>query len=243
MIKKDYLDNIKKLEKKIKYRFKNRNLPLLAITHSSFANENKAMGVCSNERLEFLGDAVLNIVVSEHIYLKYPELPEGELTKIRAAVVCEPTISNCAKELELGEHILLGKGEEMTGGRRRTSILSDVFEAVAGAVYLDGGLRQAKRFLLRVLGKYIDDVEGRSVFVDYKTKLQEMVQRVGKAGMVYEVTGESGPEHDKIFEVQVRAGSKVMGKGKGRSKKEAEQVAASDAIRTMENEKKKDSLE
>lgn len=234
MISRNFYDVVKKLEKRLKYRFKNRELLLLAITHSSFANENKTFRMQSNERLEFLGDAVLNLVVSEHIYLKYPELPEGELTKIRAAIVCEPTISNCAKEFDLGDYILLGKGEEMTGGRRRVSILSDIFEAVTGAVYLDGGLRQAKRFLLGALGKYMNDIEGQNVFIDYKTRLQEMVQRDGEVRIVYEVSGESGPEHDKVFEVQVRAGSNVIGKGKGKSKKEAEQAAASNAIKGME---------
>lgn len=179
-----------------------------------------------NERLEFLGDAVLEIVSSEFLYLNYPKLPEGDLTKMRASLVCEPTLAFCTRQLNLGDYLLLGKGEDMTGGRKRKSILSDALEAVIGAIYLDGGFASAKEFILKFI---LTDIEHKQLFYDSKTILQEVVQAHGLE-VEYELTGEEGPEHDKKFHVIAKAGNLFVVKGTGHTKKAAQQQAAYNAL-------------
>ncbi len=224
------MKNVSQLENVIDYTFKNKKNILLAMTHSSFANENKNVKLSSNERLEFLGDAVLNIVISETIYLKYSNLAEGEMTKVRANIVCEPSLMKCANEIRIGSFLLLGKGEELTGGRTRTSILSDAFEALIGAIYLDGGMKNAKAFIHSRMGKLIEDSVKGFIFLDFKTQLQEMVQKDGEKKIVYEIIDEKGPDHEKMFVAQVKVMDKVLGVGNGKSKKEAEQAAARSAL-------------
>ncbi len=222
---------MKSLEEKLQYSFKNKKLLLNALTHSSYANETRD-GISSNERLEFLGDSVLSIVVSEYIYKQFSNLPEGELTKLRASLVCEKSLCSFSRELNLGEYLRLGKGEEKGGGRERASILADAFEAVLAAIYLDGGFESAKTYVMRFIRaelKHTDD----EVFKDYKTALQEIIQRNPEESVVYILTGESGPDHDKLFEVEVRLNSNTIGRGKGKSKKQAEQFAAKEALHLM----------
>ena len=222
---------MKSLEEKLQYSFKNKKLLLNALTHSSYANEARD-GISSNERLEFLGDSVLSIVVSEYIYKQFSNLPEGELTKLRASLVCEKSLCSFSKELNLGEYLRLGKGEEKGGGRERASILADAFEAVLAAIYLDGGFENAKTHVMRFVKdelKHTDD----EVFKDYKTALQEIIQRNPEESVTYILTGGSGPDHDKVFEVEVRLNSNTIGKGKGKSKKQAEQFAAKEALHLM----------
>lgn len=216
------------LEKKSGYHFQNPHLLKQAMTHSSYANEHKAKGYHDNERLEFLGDAVLEVVSSEFLFRHYPALPEGDLTKLRASIVCEPTLALCARELDLGDFLLLGKGEEHTGGRKRDSIVSDAMEALIGAIYLDGGFASAKEFVHRFI---MTDIEHKKLFYDSKTILQEIVQRDFKEEEIqYVIIGEEGPDHAKRFVVEVRIGEKKAGTGKGSTKKAAEQEAAYRAI-------------
>ncbi len=224
------MKNVSQLEDRINYTFRNKKNILLAMTHSSFANENKSVKLNSNERLEFLGDAVLNIIISETIYLKYPNLTEGELTKVRASIVCEPSLMKCANEIRLGSFLMLGKGEELTGGRTRTSILSDAFEAVIGAIYLDGGMKNARMFIHSQMGKLIEDSVKGVIFMDFKTQLQEVIQKDGEKKITYEIIDEKGPDHEKVFIAQVKVMNKVLGIGNGKSKKEAEQAAARAAL-------------
>lgn len=220
------------LEKKLNYKFNNINLLKNALTHSSYANEVRN-GVGSNERLEFLGDSVLSLIVSEHIFNTFPNRPEGELTRLRASLVCEKALCSFSRELELGNYLRLGKGEDKGGGRERDSILADAFEAVVAAIYLDGGMTAARthvmNFVLREISHYHED----DVFKDYKTTLQEIIQRNPEEAVTYILTGESGPDHDKSFEVEVHLNSNVIGKGTGRSKKQAEQMAAKQALKLM----------
>ncbi len=218
------------LENKISYMFKNKKNLILAMTHSSFANENKNAKLQSNERLEFLGDAVLNIVISEYIYLKFANLTEGEMTKARASIVCEQSLMKCANNIGIGSFLMLGKGEELTGGRMRPSILSDAFEALIGAIYLDGGMKNAKQFILGQMEKLIHDSINGAVFMDFKTQLQEIIQKEGDSKIVYEIIDEKGPDHEKVFVAQVKVSDRVIGKGNGKSKKEAEQAAARVAL-------------
>lgn len=222
------------LEQKLGYKFNNINLLKNALTHSSYANEVRN-GFSSNERLEFLGDSVLSIVVSDYIYKHYPNMPEGELTKLRASLVCEKSLCAFSRELELGSYLMLGKGEDKGGGRERDSILADAFEAVLAAIYLDGGMEPARRhvmnFVLREL-KHTDD----EVFKDYKTALQEIIQRNPEESVTYILIDESGPDHDKSFTVEVRLNSNVIGKGTGKNKKRAEQMAAKEALMLMGEE-------
>lgn len=217
-----------------RYTFHNIETLVTAFTHSSYANENKEYNMTSNERLEFLGDAVLNIIVSDYIYRHYPEFPEGELTRIRASVVCEGSLAQCAKKLNIGNYLLLGKGEEMTGGRERDSILSDAFEAVLAAIYLDGSFEQAKTWALKQLSETIKAAADGTAFRDYKTLLQEYVQRSNDEKIEYEIVKESGPDHNKLFYVEIKLNNKVIGKGKGRSKKESEQNAAKHALEKLD---------
>ncbi|NDL66868.1 ribonuclease III [Anaerotalea alkaliphila] len=215
------------LENKIGYAFNDRTLMATAMIHSSYANEKKLKKTESNERLEFLGDAVLELVTSDHLYASHPELSEGELTKRRAGIVCEPTLAAFAREIGLGSSLLLGKGEDASGGRERNSILSDAMEALIGAVYLDGGLEEARRFVHRHL---LDKKVGQSRLVDSKTQLQELLQASSDVPLEYRVVLETGPDHEKSFAVEVLHGGKVIGAGLGRNKKSAEQQAAADAL-------------
>ena len=211
----------------IGYEFKNPHLLQQALTHSSYANEKRMKKHSDNERLEFLGDAVLEVISSEFLFTNYPDLPEGDLTKLRASLVCEPTLAACTPQIQLGEFIRLGKGEDMTGGRTRKSILSDALEAVIGAIYLDGGFTNAKEFILKFI---LTDIEHKKLFYDSKTILQEVVQGHYEESLNYKLIGESGPDHDKSFSVEVRIGEKVIGTGTGHTKKAAEQEAAYQAL-------------
>ena len=221
------IDKLKKLEEKTGYRFKNFEWLCLAMRHSSYTNEHRMERLDCNERLEFLGDAVLELVSSEFLYKNYPELSEGELTKLRASLVCEPTLAFDSRELDLGNYLLLGKGEEATGGRQRDSVISDAMEATIGAIFMDGGFEEAKKFILRYI---LDDVEHKQLFHDSKTLLQELVQKESEKGISYEILEEIGPDHDKSFRVQVKVGDMPLGEGTGRTKKSAEQKAAYHAI-------------
>ncbi|MBD8917356.1 MAG: ribonuclease III [Lachnospiraceae bacterium] len=215
------------LEKKIGYTFQNRALLKQAVTHSSFANEQKINRQKHYERLEFLGDAVLELVSSDFLFQTHPEMPEGQLTKLRASMVCEPALAYCAKDLTLDSYIQLGRGEEATGGRYRDSIVSDVMEAVIGAIYLDGGMEPARTYIHRFI---LSDLENKQLFLDSKTNLQEYMQQNLKKEFHYRLVEESGPEHDKVFLVEVVMEEKVLGRGKGRTKKAAEQQAAYEAL-------------
>ncbi|MEG1777967.1 MAG: ribonuclease III, partial [Angelakisella sp.] len=209
--------------------FQNKKLLQRALTHSSYANESKEHPEC-NERMEFLGDAVLSLAVSNHIFHRF-HLDEGDLTKIRASLVCEKTLFKFAKEINLGDELMLGKGEEQMGGRTRASILSDAFEAVIAAIYLDGGMEEASRFVLRFAECELE--QSRKPFVDYKTMLQEIVQKNPEEKVSYVLVREEGPDHEKVFEVEVHLNSNVIGKGSANSKKSAEQLAAKEALELM----------
>lgn len=219
--------HLKELEERIGCHFKDQTLFSQALTHSSYANEHRLAHSRCNERLEFLGDAVLEIVTSEFLYDKYEALPEGDLTKIRASIVCEPTLAFCAGEIRLGDYLFLGRGEDATGGRLRNSVVSDAMEALIGAIYLDGGFANAKEFIHRFI---LNDIEHKQLFYDSKTILQEMVQSRGAAVLSYEVLREEGPDHNKSFEVCARIEDEEIGRGVGRTKKAAEQVAAYNGI-------------
>ena len=217
------------LESKLGYSFRDRSLLENALTHSSYANENKSpMG--SNERLEFLGDSVLGMVTADFLYNRHPHLPEGDLTRLRAALVCEDSLAEVADRLDLGAYLRLGKGESAGGGRERPSIRADAVEAVLAAVYLDGGLEKARGLIHRLI---LDREEEKAVPRDYKTALQELVQREAGKVLAYRLTGESGPDHAKEFTVEVDLNGKMVGMGGGRSKKEAEQMAAKAAIEKL----------
>lgn len=217
---------MKVFENNIQYTFKDISLLELALTHSSYANESK-VHMEYNERLEFLGDAVLQLITSEKLYTENSDMPEGKMSKQRAALVCEDALAAYSKQIELGRFMLLGKGEENTGGRERPSVLADAFEAVIGAIFLDGGIEPAKKFVRR----FIDDAH--LSMQDFKTLLQEIIQKNPGERLSYVVVGESGPDHDKSFEVEVRLNSNPIGKGAGRSKKQAEQQAAKEALGLM----------
>ena len=227
--------HLEQFETQIHYHFKNRHLLVEALSHSSYANEKKKCR-CSNERLEFLGDSVLSIVVSSYLFHQFPELPEGELTKLRASLVCEKALHVFAQEIHLGDYLLLGKGEEHTGGRTRSSILADAFEAVIAAIYLDGGMDAAERHIMRFIPKNLEQRESLG-FRDYKTDLQEVIQKNPEEKVEYVLVSESGPDHAKAFQVEVCLNSNVIGVGTGRSKKAAEQMAAKEALRLMGYEK------
>lgn len=210
------------LEQKIGYEFKDRTLLRQALTHSSFSNEQKINKLENYERLEFLGDAVLELLSSQFFFERYPSWKEGQLTRVRSSMVCEPALAFCARDIELQDFILLGKGEEATGGRGRDSIVSDVMEAVLGAIYLDGGFDEAKRFVHRFI---LSDLEQKQLFYDSKSILQENVQKAGKE-LVYQLVSETGPDHDKTFVINAMIDGKCVGTGTGRNKKSAEQQAA-----------------
>lgn len=225
------MKNVEKFEEIIGYKFNNEELIVNALTHSSYANERK-ISSGSNERLEFLGDSVLSIVVSEHLYKNLTNVAEGDLTKLRASLVCEKSLHVFAKQINLGDFLLLGKGEENTGGRERPSILADAFEAVIAAIYLDGGIEPARKHILRFIPKDLEH-SAKFAFKDFKTVLQEVVQKNPEEKVEYVLIGEEGPDHNKRFVVEVMLNSQVIGKGKGRSKKEAEQLAAKEALELM----------
>lgn len=218
---------IDSLEEKIAYRFQNDRLLRQALTHSSYANEMKINKYGDYERLEFLGDAVLEFVSSDFLYRQRKETAEGDLTKLRASMVCEPALAYCAREFALEQYILLGKGEEATGGRKRDSIVSDVMEALIGAIYLDGGIESASAFIHRFI---LSDLEDKQLFYDAKTILQELVQQENEGALRYELVREEGPAHEKIFEVEAYVGEKRVGRGTGHSKKAAQQQAAYQAL-------------
>lgn len=225
------IENISEFEKIIGYKFRNEKLIINALSHSSYANETKNPRG-SNERLEFLGDSVLSVVVSDYLYKHLNTVAEGDLTKLRASLVCEKSLHVFAQRIHLGEYILLGKGEENTGGRERPSILADAFEAVIAAVYLDGGIEAARKHILKFIPS--DLVHGaKMAFGDFKTVLQEVVQKNPEEKVEYVLIGEEGPDHNKRFVVEVMLNSQVIGKGRGRSKKDAEQLAAKEALELM----------
>lgn len=218
---------LKELQEKIEYRFQNQQILRQAMIHSSYANENHLQKYECNERLEFLGDAVLELVSSEFLFHEDKKMPEGELTKTRASMVCEQALAFCARQIGLGDYLLLGKGEDATGGRKRDSITSDALEALIGAIYIDGGFANAKEFIHRVV---LNDLENKKLFYDSKTILQEIVQANFQDPIEYQLLGEEGPDHDKSFQVVVYIGDKEFGRGKGRAKKAAEQEAAYQTI-------------
>ena len=220
-------DNFEQLEKSIHYRFKDRELLRRAMSHSSYVNEKQMKWTNCNERLEFLGDAVLELVSSEYLYFENKQMTEGELSKLRASMVCEKALAFCARDIDLGSYLLLGKGEDATGGRKRDSITSDAMEALIGAIYLDGGFANAKEFVLKFV---LNDLDGKRLFYDSKTILQEIVQGTLNERVSYRLVGEEGPDHNKSFYVEVCVGEKIYGNGKGSSKKAAEQDAAYQAI-------------
>ena len=242
--KPEKLNNLNKLDKptaeksvfvfaeKIGHKYNDISVLTTALTHSSYANEMKAKGVVTecNQRLEFLGDAVLSLIMSEYIYLKLKDCQEGELTRIRASIVCEDSLFNFAESLGLGEALFLGKGEIMSNGRNRKSILADAFEAVLGSVFIDGGLEAAKKFLLKFILKPVDDIVSSGRIKDYKSVLQQMVQQLEGEILEYVLISETGPAHEKVFEVRAVLNNNIVGEGKGRSKKEAEQHAAKEAL-------------
>ena len=220
-----------KLEQGLGYTFTDKALLKNALTHSSYANENREKHIPDNERLEFLGDSILGFVVADYLYRNFPDKPEGELTRIRADLVCERNLAEAAATIELGSYLLLGHGEEQGGGRRRDSIVSDAMESVIAASYMDGGFAAAKEIIDRLILSDIPKDRPRNF--DYKTAFQELVQRKKDQQIHYELTGESGPDHDKHFEVEVLLNGKAVGRGVGSSKKRAEQAAAEAAIERL----------
>ncbi|MCJ7834241.1 ribonuclease III [Cuneatibacter sp. NSJ-177] len=215
------------LEQRMGYVFQDKSLLRQALIHSSYVNEHHMSRLECNERLEFLGDAVLELSSSQFLFEKYPDFPEGELTKLRASIVCEPTLADCAEELSLGQELLIGRGEDRTGGREKASLLSDALEAVIGAIYLDGGFANAKEFVVRLI---LNDIEHKKLFFDSKTILQEFVQSRDLGDLSYELLKEEGPDHSKVFTSCVRIGGEEAGTGTGRNKKLSEQAAAYEAI-------------
>ena len=220
---------MKYLEEKLNYSFRDRSLLEHALTHSSYANESRGRRT-SNERLEFLGDSVLGMVVADHLYRTCPNMPEGELTRTRAALVCEESLVVVAQELGLGDYLLLGRGEESCGGRQRPSILADAVEAVLAAVYLDGGIGSARKIIQHYI---LSRPQQAAVSRDYKTALQELVQRTPGSTIAYQLVEETGPDHCRVFVMEVSVGGAVIGEGRGHTKKAAEQMAAKSAIEKL----------
>lgn len=218
---------IEELEEIIGYKFKDKFLLELALTHSSYSNDQKKGKMHNNERLEFLGDAVLELTSSEVLFHEYREKTEGELTRLRASLVCEPTLADCARKIHLGDYLLLSHGEDRTGGRNRDSVISDAFEALIGAIYLDGGYNSSKTFIKKYV---LNDIENKQLFFDSKTILQELLQKDYKERVEYVLTREYGPDHDKHFAVDAVFRHRVIGSGEGTTKKRAEQQAAYEAI-------------
>ncbi len=233
------MDKIKELEEIIGYKFINKELLKTALTHSSYANERRSKNINCNERLEFLGDSILSVIVSRYLFENYTDLPEGDLTKARALIVCERSLHECAQNIELGNFILLGKGEEMTGGRLRVSILADAYEALIAAIYLDSGMQRTREWLLSQLyDTILLSVSGKSI-KDYKTTLQEKLQSHGETDINYVIVDESGPDHRKVFTVNVLVNGLIAGSGEGSSKKNAEQSAARSALERLNKKDEK----
>lgn len=228
--------NLEEFERKIAYTFSDKNLLVLALTHSSYANEIKKGSHENNERLEFLGDAVLDMAVSEYMYRRFPKMPEGELTKLRAAVVCEGSLAELSRKLGVGRSMLLGKGEESTGGRNRDSILADAFEAIIGAICIDGGVEAAIAYVMHFMKDRIEHTKSNFLNLDCKTHLQEIIQRSSKVPLLYGIVDEQGPDHNKVFVAEVTHEGRLLGTGSGRSKKEAEQNAANNALEHMDRQ-------
>lgn len=222
---------MEELERKLEYKFKDRALLLTALTHSSYANENRGSGDSSYERLEFLGDSILGFVTAKHLYDAVPSLPEGKMTRLRAELVCEQSLHGVAAELELGKYLRMGRGEEKNGGRARASILADTVESLIAAIYLDGGMAPAEQFIKRMV--LSPESIAAHHAADYKTELQELVQQKSGQTLKYAEIGESGPDHDKVFEASVSLNGEVVGSGRGRTKKEAEQAAACEALKRL----------
>lgn len=222
---------MRELEEKLGHHFRNITLLEHAMTHSSYANEHRSSGITSNERLEFLGDSVLGMVVAEHLFATHPNMPEGELTRTRAALVCEGSLYEVARILNLGRYLRLGKGEDAGGGRERPSILADATEATLAAVYLDGGMEAVKPIIRTFI---LDKETEKAVDRDYKTALQELAQRSPGQSVSYRLAGESGPDHARVFTMEVSVGGCVVGIGRGRSKKEAEQMSAKAALEKLD---------
>lgn len=223
-------NNIVELQNKIDYQFQDANFLKEALTHSSYSNEFKKIKNKNNERLEFLGDSILGLIISNYLFRLKKDLPEGELTKIRAAIVCEKSLKEVAKYIGLGEFLYLGKGEESTGGRTRDSILADATEALIAAIYLDGGFKKATDFVLINMEEIIQQAIQGKIMRDYKTQLQELIQKDNKENISYKLAEQLGPDHDKTFKMNVFVGEEIIGTGIGKSKKEAEQKAARDAL-------------
>lgn len=222
------IKGLEKLMERIGYTFKDAGILKVALTHSSYSNEHRNVKIEYNERMEFLGDAVLELTTSEYLYGLKPLMQEGQMTRQRASIVCEPTLALCAEEIELGEYLLLGKGEEQTGGRKRASVVSDALEALIGAIYLDGGFESAKAFIYRFI---LTDLENKQLFTDSKTILQEMIQSSGqKHVLCYRVVNEEGPDHNKVYTVAACIDNDEAGRGTGKTKKAAEQNAAYRAL-------------
>ena len=233
--KRERLEEVRKFAEENGIPMQNFGLLNVALTHTSYANEHKNEVIHDNERLEFLGDAVLDLVVGEYLFLRFPDWPEGELTRAKASVVCKPACAECAAKFHVGDYMLLGKGEEMSGGRSRVSILGNAFEAVIGAIYLDNNYEVASRFVLGHMKKFLDLVDRGEYDHDYKTDLQEIVQKHGDVDIHYEVVRDEGPDHDKTIWMQITVNGKPMGTGMGKNKKEAAQKAAKEAISRIHN--------
>ncbi len=233
----DIARRLQELEEICGYRFSDKSLLFQAMCHSSYVFETNKGALASNERLEFLGDAVLELASSEIIYDRYPEMPEGEMTRLRASLVCEPTLAMDARDIGLGRFLILGKGEEQGGGSEKDSIVSDALEALIGAVFKDGGFARAKEFVSRFV---MNDIEKKRLFSDSKTLLQERLQGRESEKITYEIIRDSGPDHNKYFEARVLCGSRVLGEGGGRSKKAAEQQAAYQALCSLDREKQEE---
>ncbi len=228
--------NLSGLEEKISYRFSDSQLLQKAMVHASRANEKKGKKVEHNERLEFLGDAVLQLVVSEYLYKEYPKVDEGTLTKMRASVVNEQVLAQAADQIDLGQYIQLGKGEERSGGRHRPSLLADTMEALIGALFLDSGLEITRQFILSRLSHSLDAVESGKYRRDYKTTLQELIQKESGRSLQYHMIAQHGPDHDKEFDVQVESNGTILGTGTGKTKKDAEQAAAKEALSVLQKQ-------
>lgn len=238
MRRKDRLAEVEKFAAENEIPVQNAQLLNTALTHTSYANEHKSEVIHDNERLEFLGDAILDLVIGEYLFLRFPTWPEGELTRAKASVVCKPSCAECAAKFHVGEYMRLGKGEEMSGGRTRISILGDAFEAVIGAIYLDNNYEVASRFILGHMKKFLDLIDRGDYDHDYKSDLQELVQRHGDVDIRYTVTHDEGPDHDKTIWMDILIRGKHMGTGIGKSKKEAAQKAAKEAIERIKKGEK-----
>lgn len=231
-------ERIEQMEKRLEYVFSDKQLLVNALMHSSYTNEIKASKLKCNERLEFLGDSVLGLIIGEYLFSNYPLLEEGRLTKMRSKIVCEASLASCATDMELGRYMLLGRGEERTGGRQRASVLSDAFEALVAAVYLDGGMDAARHMILKWLSPTVEAAFKGRLLVDYKTHLQERAQLVRGSRLRYVLADEQGPDHAKVFFSHVLLNDVIIGRGEGQSKKESEQAAAREALLWYQKQKK-----